>query len=291
MKEYKEYFQNRFIDSIVYPTRYDLIKADKKNSYLLYGPPGCGKTHFIEAFVGELNKQLKEKGKKEFSFINGDLAYICDSYVGEPERKLKNLFKTAEKNEPCVLAFEEFDIVSGYGHRRGRYDLTPAFLYNMYDLKDKQIILIGETNKPDNLDGIFLHSGRFGDNIIFVQPPDYETRKQLFEKFGRHLKSRNMLGVNICFDELAEKTRGFSVADITHVHNTTLAITKERISKTNEMKVVKRKDIIKAINNCGSSLGNWYTYINGKMDNVMINCFPELEASIKEYYPDARTKE
>jgi SpoVK/Ycf46/Vps4 family AAA+-type ATPase len=111
MEKLKKKLYNNVIETYVKPHELDELKETSSQNYLLYGKPGCGKTYILEALVGEMNKRLHEKGKKEVTFISVTLSTLKSKYVGETEKRIHAYFKEAAKNTPCALLIDEIDSV------------------------------------------------------------------------------------------------------------------------------------------------------------------------------------
>ena len=155
----------------------DLYKAYGKKiggGILLYGPPGCGKTHLAKATAGEINAK----------FINVGINEILDMWIGSSERNLHEIFETARKNKPCVIFIDEIDAL---GANRNDVNKTAGrtvinqFLAELdgIDSNNDGILVLGATNAPWYLDPAFRRPGRF-DRIIFVSPPDQEAKASIY---------------------------------------------------------------------------------------------------------------
>ncbi|MCD6547380.1 MAG: CDC48 family AAA ATPase [Nanoarchaeota archaeon] len=178
------------------------IKAPK--GILLTGPPGCGKTLLAKAVAHE----------SEANFISVKGPEIFSKWVGESEKAIREIFRKARQAAPCIVFFDEIDSLAP---RRGldvgskvTEQVVAQLLTEMDGLEDlTDVVIIAATNRPDIIDPALLRPGRF-DRIILVPPPDKEARKKIFE-----VHTRNMpLAKDVKIDELAEKTEGYSGADI-----------------------------------------------------------------------------
>lgn len=187
--------------------------CDKVGSrILMYGPPGCGKSFIAEAIAGEL--------KCAYAVIN---TYdILSKYVGEAPRKIKEIFNEANKQEKCLIFFDELD--SLFASRESdesthSKDVLTAILtclsgFSVNDEKNVKII-IGATNRPWILDSALLRGGRF-DTHIYVGFPDYEARKFMI---NRSIKKHPELLENsdVDIDKITMLTESYSGADITSI--------------------------------------------------------------------------
>ncbi|MBX9689444.1 MAG: AAA family ATPase, partial [Candidatus Obscuribacterales bacterium] len=163
---------------IIYPITNAAIFAayGKKigGGILMYGPPGCGKTHLARATAGEINA----------AFISVGIADVLDMWIGSSERNLHELFEQARRMKPCVIFFDEVDALAA-----SRSDMRTSssrqiinqFLLEMDGLEDNNegVLVLGATNAPWHLDSAFRRPGRF-DRILFVPPPDAAARAEIF---------------------------------------------------------------------------------------------------------------
>ncbi len=170
------------------------------NGVLLFGPPGTGKTYVAKAAAGEFGIPM--------IFLSGaDL--LKEGYVRAPEI-LKKAFNRAKDNSPAIIFIDEIETVAPA--REGTSNpLMGQLLQEMDGVKSlKDVVVIGATNLPQLLDPALLRPGRF-DKIIYVPPPDEDVRKAIFKiHLGKFASLFDL-------DYLAEKTDGFSGADITGI--------------------------------------------------------------------------
>lgn len=192
---------------IINPLKYaDLYKAyDKKagGGILLYGPPGCGKTYIAKATAGEINA----------NFINVSIHDVFDMWLGASEQKLHAFFEAARKNAPCVLFFDEIDALGAnrndMKNHAGKHVIN-QFLSELDGVNSNNdgVLILGATNVPWHLDPAFRRPNRF-DRIIFVPPPDVESRKSILEIL---LQKKPVTGID--YLALAKKTADYSGADL-----------------------------------------------------------------------------
>ncbi|XP_037941796.1 cell division control protein 48 homolog A [Teleopsis dalmanni] len=182
---------------------------------LLYGPPGCAKTTFAKCLAHEAN----------MSFIAVSSAEVYSPYVGCAEKFISKIFDIARKHSPCLIFLDEID--SLVGRRDGSSaDVQTRILSTLLTeldgiidnlkngFKDKQILVIAATNRPEMVDGALMRPGRF-DKLIHVPAPDYESRISILK-----LRTKNMpLAADVSLDNIAINTNNFSGADICNICN------------------------------------------------------------------------
>jgi transitional endoplasmic reticulum ATPase len=203
MDALKEQISLKIIHPLKNPEIYKSYGKASGGGILFYGPPGCGKTHLARATAGEI----------EAGFMGVGIQDILDMYVGESEKKLHEIFRTARSLKPFVLFFDEVDAIAA-----NRKDLRASaakttvnqFLAELdgAGASNDGVLVLGATNAPWHLDPAFRRPGRF-DRVLFVPPPDLEGRESILKL---HLQGKP--AENVDFKELAKKTGGFSGADL-----------------------------------------------------------------------------
>ncbi len=172
---------------------------------LLYGPPGTGKTLLARSVATESGANfISIKGPEVFS-----------KWVGESEKRIREIFKRAKQVAPTIIFFDEIDAIAP---RRGGHDsgsrvtenVVSMILTEMSGLEDlHNVVVIAATNRPDMIDPALLRPGRF-DRQILVPAPEDKARLQILK-----IHTRNMpLGRDVTLDKLVKETEGFSGADI-----------------------------------------------------------------------------
>jgi transitional endoplasmic reticulum ATPase len=186
-----------------HPEIFDRLGIDPPKGVLLHGAPGTGKTL--------LAKSVASESGSNFVAINGP--EVMSKFVGEAEKKIREIFEEAAENAPTVIFIDEIDAiapkreeVTGEVERR----VVAQILALMDGLKERgKVIVIGATNRPDALDPALRRPGRF-DREIELRVPDREGRMEILEIHTRAMP----LADDVNMDELAETTHGFVGADL-----------------------------------------------------------------------------
>ncbi|WP_018297314.1 ATP-dependent zinc metalloprotease FtsH [Corynebacterium lubricantis] len=199
------------------PSVYEKLGAKIPRGVLLYGPPGTGKTLLARAVAGEA-------GVPFYSISGSD---FVEMFVGVGASRVRDLFKQARENSPCIIFIDEIDAVgrqrgsgTGGGHDEREQTLN-QLLVEMDGFGDREgVILIAATNRPDILDPALLRPGRF-DRQIPVTNPDLKGREQILKV---HAEGKP-LGPDADLDSLAKRTAGMSGADLANVLNEAALLT------------------------------------------------------------------
>lgn len=203
MDELKKQIRLKIIEPMKHPDLYRAYGKATGGSLLMYGPPGCGKTHLARATAGEI----------EAAFFSVGLHDVLDMYIGNSEQRLHALFENAREHAPCVLFFDEVDALgssrSDLKASSGRH-LINQFLSELdgVDSTNDGILILAATNAPWHLDPAFRRPGRF-DRLLFVPPPDLEARLAILR-----VVLRGKPQVDIDHEAIAKKTEKFSGADL-----------------------------------------------------------------------------
>ena len=199
------------VDFLKNPKKYTRLGARIPKGFLLVGPPGTGKTLLAKAVAGEANVPF-------FSISGSD---FVEMFVGVGASRVRDLFKVAKENAPCIIFIDEIDAV---GRQRGagmgggldeREQTLNQLLVEMDGFTNNSgVIMIAATNRPDVLDPALLRPGRF-DRQITINTPDLKGRIAILKVHARG-KTFNS---TVNFDEIAHRIPGFSGADIENLLN------------------------------------------------------------------------
>lgn len=193
----------RLVDCLKNPKKYQKMGARVPKGVILYGPPGTGKTLIAKAIAGEA-------GVPFFSMVGSD---FVEKYVGVGASRVRELYKKARKESPCIVFIDEIDAVAsqrGRDENSERDQTINALLAELDGFKGSEnIITICATNRLDMLDSAFKRAGRF-DLKLAVGLPDKKGRERIL---GIHSKDKK-LGEDIDLKVIASKTVGFSGAEL-----------------------------------------------------------------------------
>ena len=210
LDEEKEEVQE-LIDFLKNPKKFTKLGARIPKGVLLQGPPGTGKTLLARAVAGEANVP--------FYFISG--SDFVELFVGVGASRVRDMFKQAKHNAPCLIFIDEIDAVGrqrgaglGGGHDEREQTLNQLLTEMDGFGANEGIIIIAATNRPDVLDPALLRPGRF-DRQVTVNLPDVKGRKEILEV---HAKNK-IFAKNVKLENIAARTIGFSGADLENLLN------------------------------------------------------------------------
>ncbi len=208
-EEAKESLQE-VVDFLHNPGKYVKIGARLPKGALLVGPPGTGKTLLAKAVAGEAHVPF-------FSLAGSD---FVEMFVGVGASRVRDLFREAEKNAPCIIFIDEIDAIgksrdSRYGGNDEREQTLNQLLSEMdgFDTS-KGILILGATNRPETLDKALLRPGRF-DRRVIVDKPDLKGRIDTLKVHAKGVK----LDETVDFEEVALATSGAVGSDLANMVN------------------------------------------------------------------------
>ncbi len=199
------------VDFLKTPAKYVNMGAKIPKGVLLVGSPGTGKTLLARAVAGEANVPFFSISGSEF----------VEMFVGVGASRVRDLFRKAQKNAPCIVFIDEIDAVGrqrgtglGGGHDEREQTLNQILTEMDGFENDTGVIVMSATNRPDVLDPALLRPGRF-DRRVMVDLPDLKDREAILKVHGRNKPLDKETNLTI----IAQHTPGFSGADLENVMN------------------------------------------------------------------------
>ncbi len=192
--------------NIIYPFKNPAVfrKFNKKpgGGILMYGPPGCGKTHIARATAGECGA----------AFISVAITDILSRWLGESEQRLHRYFETARRRAPAVIFIDEIDAI-GVSRSEASASMAPIVNVLLTEMdgmaaQNDNLMVLAATNSPWRVDSALRRPGRF-DRVLFVPPPDEAAREAILK-----IRLRDMPAEAIDLKKLAKMTNLFSGADL-----------------------------------------------------------------------------
>ena len=219
IEEAKEELQE-VVTFLKQPEKFTAVGARIPKGVLLVGPPGTGKTLLAKAIAGEAGVPFFSISGSEF----------VEMFVGVGASRVRDLFKKAKDNAPCIIFIDEIDAV---GRQRGagigggndeREQTLNQLLTEMDGFEGNTgIIIIAATNRPDVLDAALLRPGRF-DRQVTVDAPDIKGRLEVLQVHARNKK----LDPSVSLEAIARRTPGFTGADLANLLNEAAILTARR---------------------------------------------------------------
>ena len=246
MTDLKETLKDQVIDPLQRPELYEEYDLGVVNGVLLYGPPGTGKTYITEALAGELG----------YNVVIAQASDITSSLVGEAADNMGELFTIARNNQPCLLFLDEINAIAA--ERSGDTNKTMSesqmitqFLTEMSETKGEDVVVVGATNLPDEIDGA---AWRRFDERIEVPPPDATARAAVMRV---HLRDRPVVTDEIDWDEIKELTDGYAASDLEIVASKAARHALKDARDADEVVPISQEHIETAIDATESSLDAW----------------------------------
>jgi len=216
------------VEFLKHPKKFIDIGARIPRGVLLMGPPGTGKTLLARAVAGEANVPFFHISGSEF----------VEMFVGVGASRVRDLFRIAKKSAPAIVFIDEIDAVGrhrgaglGGGHDEREQTLNQILVeMDGFDVTTN-LIVISATNRPDILDPALLRPGRF-DRRVVLDMPDIKERQAILKIHAKNKK----LAKDVNLRELAERTPGFSGADLANLINEAAILAAQKNQKTIEQK-------------------------------------------------------
>ena len=218
------------IDFLKSPKKFQRLGARIPKGVLLVGPPGTGKTLLARAVAGEANVP--------FYYISG--SEFVELFVGVGASRVRDMFKQAKHNAPCLIFIDEIDAVGrqrgaglGGGHDEREQTLNQLLTEMDGFGANEGIIIIAATNRPDVLDPALLRPGRF-DRQVTVNLPDIKGREEILQVHARN----KTFAKNVKLSNIARRTVGFSGADLENLLNEAALLAVRRDKKAITMEEI-----------------------------------------------------
>jgi len=238
-----------------YPDKFDKLNIRPPKGVILYGPPGTGKTLLAKAVANESGAN--------FIAIRGP--ELLSKWVGESEKRLREVFKKAKQSAPSIIFFDEIDAMTrsraagGSGTNEVVDTIVSQLLTELSGIEElKGVVIVAATNRPDLIDTSLMRPGRF-DRHILVPTPDKESRLQILK-----IQTKGVpMDKDVNLEELAEKTDGYSGADMEAlVREAAMLTLRDSILGNKEPKKVTKKQFDKVLGGIRPSvpkkLSKWY---------------------------------
>jgi transitional endoplasmic reticulum ATPase len=247
MDALKEEIRLKIIHPLNHPELYKAYGKNIGGGILLYGPPGCGKTHLARATAGEVNA----------GFIAIGISDVLDMWIGASEKNLHQIFETARRNTPCVLFFDEVDALGASRtdmKRSAGRQLINQFLSELDGVKSSNegVLILAATNAPWHMDPAFRRPGRF-DRILFVPPPDQTARAGILRVLLRGKPTKDL-----DHEAVAAKTDGFSGADLKGLVDLAIEAKLRDAVVSGTPTPLATKDLLAAIKSARPTTTEWF---------------------------------
>ncbi|MFO0814399.1 MAG: AAA family ATPase [Gemmatales bacterium] len=247
MDALKEEIRLKIIHPMAHPELYKAYGKTIGGGILMYGPPGCGKTHLARATAGEVKA----------NFLSIGINDVLEMWIGSSERNLHSLFEQARSHKPCVLFFDEVDALGAsrtdFRTSSGRQVIN-QFLAELdgVNTSNEGVLILAATNTPWHLDTAFRRPGRF-DRILFVPPPDAAARAAILR-----ILCKGKPQENVDYEAVARKTDQFSGADLKALLDQAIEAKLREAMKTGVPRPLTTKDLIAAASGLKPTTKEWF---------------------------------
>lgn len=202
LEDVKKAIKIRMINPFLYPDKYKLYNKKTGGGVLLFGPPGTGKTMIAKAIASEV--------KAKFYAVKG--SDIVSKWVGESEKNINSLFEEANKQDRAIIFIDEMDSLLGQRGQDIHNDKrVNEFLQQIdgFAGRNPNLLLLGATNRPWDIDSAATRSGRFSQKI-YIPLPDAKARKFMIEKNMKNVP----ISKDFDIDKIVAATENYSGADL-----------------------------------------------------------------------------
>ena len=248
MEQVKEEIRMKIIGPMAHPEMYAAYGKTIGGGILMYGPPGCGKTHLARATAGEVQAH----------FLAVGISDVLDMWIGQSEKNLHELFQQARDHKPCVLFFDEVDALGAartdMRQSAGRH-LINQFLSELDGIQHSNdgVLVLAATNAPWHLDAAFRRPGRF-DRVLFVPPPDIGARESILR-----ILCKQKPAADLDYAKLAGQTEHYSGADLKAVVDVAVEQKLREAMKDGVPKPLATKDLAAAAKSVKPSTKEWFS--------------------------------
>lgn len=273
LESVKSQLRVSLIEPLKNPTLYDELGLRAGDKFLLYGPPGCGKSFISRAIAGEINASF-------FELTPSKTFGSCDAI-----QSVSTVFNNARQKVPSIITIDEMESLTEDREAYSESAYMRAFLNEMLIQIDdtvqnnEKILVMGTTNAPWYIDGAFLRSGRFGQ-VIFIPPPDFAARRAMLT---RQLTTSEFKEQDII--EAAKLAQGMSAADIGGVirkgrqHILRDMLSAGKVIKNASEVVLDPKILLPMFKEQMSSVTDWFK----KFDKHASSMHPSLNGPVQTY--------
>lgn len=223
MEEIKEELKKRVIEPLKNPEKYKKYGLSVENGFLLHGPPGTGKTYITRALAGELG----------INYANVKGTDLISRYVGAGTENVGKLFEEAREYTPCMIFIDEIDAVAtereGTGQHQMQAQMVNQLLEEIGEIndKDRDIVVVGSTNRLNKIDDALIRSGRLSEHIE-IGLPDADSRIAILDTHLEAPRSPTLL-----LEDFRKETEGLNAADMEQVATDAAREAMERSGKVN----------------------------------------------------------
>ncbi len=241
-EELKDQLRQTIVNPLTQPEFHEEYGLGVENGVLLYGPPGTGKTHVSKCLAGELG----------CAFISAKASDLVSKWIGQGAKNVEAMFEEARQNQPCLVFIDEIDALAtdrSARQTKSERQMVNQLLAELSQLDDsgENVVVIGATNRVDEIDPAMLRTGRFSE-LIEVPPPDANTRAALFDS------SLTAPTDGLSFEEIGDMTEGFVASDVEHAAERAARKAMQRARTGTGPEEVTQRDVIESIAEIRASL-------------------------------------